>query len=252
MQILYHLFNTHALRREAQKFRACPQSNEYDTISDMKTLLFTVIALTGAITEAAELFNGKDLTGWTAVADFNATGGYNAAEPTWYVADGAIRSTGTPFGYLRTKRSDFTDFRLELEYRWWRKTENPNSGVFIRLADENGSFIPKCYENQLQSASVCSLFALGGSILEGIEPRNPYNPKDALSGIAAAPAKAPSAEKPAGEWNKLVLIVKGDEVTSYLNGVLMNSVKGVKTPSGAIGLQSEGGAIEFRAIKITE
>lgn len=218
----------------------------------MKTLLFTIVALTGAITEAAELFNGKDLTGWTAVADFNATGGYTAAEPTWYVADGAIRSTGTPFGYLRTKRSDFTDFKLELEYRWWRKTENPNSGVFIRLADENGSFIPKCYENQLQSASVCSLFALGGSILEGIEPRNPYNPKDALSGIAAAPAKTPSAEKPAGEWNKLVLIVKGDEVSSYLNGVLMNHVKGVKTPKGAIGLQSEGGAIEFRAIKITE
>ena len=64
----------------------------------MKTLLFTVAALTGAITEAAELFNGKDLTGWTAVADFNATGGYTAPEPTWYVADGAIRSTGTPFG----------------------------------------------------------------------------------------------------------------------------------------------------------
>lgn len=224
----------------------------YDRILIMKTLLSTVVALVGAVASAAELFNGKDLTGWTSVADFNFTGGYFAEEPTWYVADGAIRSTGTPFGYLRTKRADFTDFKLELEYRWWRKTENPNSGVFLRLADENGSFIPKCYENQLQPASVCSLFALGGSILEGVMPRNPYNPNDALSGIAAAPAKVQSAEKPFGEWNKLKIIIKGDEVLSYLNGVLMNRVKGIKTAKGAIGLQSEGGAIEFRAITIEE
>lgn len=216
----------------------------------MKTLLFTFIALSGTVASATELFNGKDLSGWTGLADFNATGGYTAVEPTWYVTNAAIRTTGTPFGYLRTKRGDFTDFELELEYRWWRKTENPNSGVFLRLADENGSFIPKCYENQLQPASVCSLFALGGSVLEGVAPRNPYDPADALSGIAAAPAKTPSAEKPFGEWNRLKLIVKGEEVTSYLNGVLMNRVKGVKTPKGAIGLQSEGGAIEFRAVKI--
>ena len=217
----------------------------------MKTSILTIAVLIGAVVNAAELFNGKDLASWTSVADHDATGNYCAKEPTWYVANGAIRTTGTPFGYLRTKRADFTNFELELEYRWWRKTENPNSGIFIRLANENGSFIPKCYENQLQPASVCSLFALGGSILEGVVPRNPYTPNDALSGIAAAPAKAPSAEKTFGEWNKLKLIVKDDEVTSYLNGVLMNHVKGVKTPKGAIGLQSEGGAIEFRDIKIT-
>lgn len=217
----------------------------------MKAPILTIVVLLGAVATATELFNGKDLTGWTSVADHNATGNYCANEPTWHVTNGAIRTTGTPFGYLRTKRADFTNFKLELEYRWWRKTENPNSGIFLRLADENGSFIPKCYENQLQPASVCSLFALGGSILEGVVPRNPYTPNDALSGIAAAPAKAPSAEKPFGEWNKLELTVKDDEVTSYLNGVLMNQVKGVKTPKGAIGLQSEGGAIEFRNIKVT-
>lgn len=217
----------------------------------MKASILTIVVLLGAVATATELFNGNDLTGWTSVADHNATGNYCAKESTWHVANGAIRTTGTPFGYLRTKRADFTNFKLELEYRWWRKTENPNSGIFLRLADENGSFIPKCYENQLQPASVCSLFALGGSVLEGVLPRTPYNPNDALSGIAAAPAKAPSAEKTFGEWNKLKLIVKDDEVTSYLNGVLMNHVKGVKTPKGAIALQSEGGAIEFRDIKIT-
>ena len=210
------------------------------------------MALVGTACSAAELFNGKNLSGWLSVEDHDATGGYSAKEPTWSVVDGAIRSTGTPFGYLRTKRADFADFKLKLEYRWWRKTANPNSGVFLRLAAETGSFIPRCYENQLQPGGVCSIFALGGSVLEGIEPRNPYDPANALSGIAAAPAKAPSAEKPFGEWNTLEIEAKGEEIVSRLNGVEMNRVKGVKTPKGAIALQSEGGAVEFRAISVEE
>ena len=214
----------------------------------MKTTLITIAALAGAVCPAAELFNGKDLAGWTAVADHDATGGYTAREPTWFVVNGAIRTTGTPFGYLRTKRADFADFTLKLEYRWWRNTGKPNSGVFLRLAAETGTFIPKCYENQLDPKSACSIFALGGSVLEGVAPRNPYNPADALSGIAKVPAKAASAEKHFGEWNVLEIDARGDEIVSRLNGVEMNRVKGVKTPKGAIALQSEGGAVEFRNI----
>ena len=43
-----------------------------------------------------------------------------------------------------------------------------------------------------------------------------------------------------------------DELVSRLNGVEMNRVKGVKTPKGAIALQSEGGAIEFRSVSVEE
>jgi hypothetical protein len=134
----------------------------------MKITVLALSALAGAACPAAELlFNGRDLSGWTAVADHDATGGYSAAEPTWAVVDGAIRTTGTPFGYLRTKRADFADFRLRLEYRWWRPTPRPNSGVFVRLAAETGTFIPRCYENQLEPNSACSVFALGGSVQDG-------------------------------------------------------------------------------------
>lgn len=216
----------------------------------MKTASFALLALVGAVCSAAELFNGKDLSGWTSVADYDATGGYAAAEPTWAVVDGAIRTTGTPFGYLRTKRADFADFRLKLEYRWWRPTQRPNSGVFVRLAADTGTFIPRCYENQLECKGVCSVFALGGSVLDGVAPRNRYCPADALSGIAAVPAKAASSEKPFGEWNALEIEVRGDEIVSRLNGVEMNRVKGVKTEKGAIALQSEGGAAEFRNIRL--
>lgn len=227
---------------------------QYGIINVMKNILITFIfaVIAGTSSFAMELFNGKDLAGWTVVADYDATGGYTAAEPVWSVVDGAIRTTGTPFGYLRTKRSDFADFTIKLEYRWWRKTKKPNSGVFLRLAADNGTFIPKCYENQLECNSVCSVFALGGSVIDGVAPRNPYNPSNALSGIAAVPAKASSAEKPFGEWNVLEIEAKDDTIVSRLNGVEMNRVKGVKTKKGAIALQSEGGAIEFRNIIIKE
>jgi len=218
----------------------------------MKMSFLALAAFAAAACPAEALFNGRDLSGWLSVADNDATGGYSAAEPTWTVVDGAIRSTGTPFGYLRTKRADFSDFKMKVEYRWWRKTAKPNSGVFVRLAAETGTFIPRCYENQLAPESACSIFALGGSVIEGVAPRSPYDPANALSGIAAVPAKAPSAEKPFGEWNLLEIEVKGDEIVSRLNGTEMNRVKGVKTPKGAIALQSEGGAIEFRAVEITE
>ena len=213
-------------------------------------MIFALSALAGAACSATELFNGKDLSGWTSVADHDATGGYAAAEPTWAVVDGAIRTTGTPFGYLRTKRADFADFKLRLEYRWWRQTPRPNSGVFLRLAADTGAFIPRCYENQLDPKGVCSVFALGGSVLEGVAPRNPYDPANALSGIAAVPARAPSSEKPFGDWNTLEIEAKGDEFVSRLNGTEMNRFKGVKTASGAIALQAEGGAVEFRNISI--
>ena len=56
--------------------------------------------------------------------------------------------------------------------------------------------------------------------------------------------------KPFGEWNSLEIEAKGGEIVSRLNGVEMNRVKGVKTAKGAIALQSEGGAVEFRNIVV--
>ncbi len=218
----------------------------------MKKHILFAAALAGAVCSAAELFNGRDFEGWVSVVDHSATGGYAASEPTWAVVDGAIRTTGTPFGYLRTRRSDYGNYRLRLEYRWWRGTEKPNSGVFVRLSGETGTFIPRAYENQLARESVCSVFALGGAVLEGVTPLTPYNPADALSGIAAAPRTATSSEKAVGEWNLLELEVNGGSITSRLNGVVLNRVNGLKTAKGAIGLQSEGGAIEFRGITIEE
>ena len=218
----------------------------------MKKLLFLLVASAGAACSAADVFNGKDLSGWTAVSDYSVTGGYSATEPTWAVKDGAIRTTGTPFGYLRTQRSDFADFRLRVEYRWWRPTAKPNSGVFVRLGADTGCFIPTCYENQLCQGMACDVLGLGGAGIEGLVAAKPYDPAQPLSGIVKALTKGQTTERPFGEWNVLEIEVRGDTIVNRLNGVERNRVSGLKVKKGAIALQSEGGAVEFKNLTVEE
>ncbi len=209
-------------------------------------------AVFAARAERVALFNGKDLAGWTAVADHDVTGGYAANEPTWFVKDGTILTTGTPFGYLRTKRGDFGDFRLHVEYRWWRETERPNSGVFVRLADERGTFIPTCLENQLCRGAMGDVLGLAGFRFAGFEPSTPFDPAQPLSGITKAPRKGADVERPFGEWNVLEVELTGDTLVNRVNGVELNRLRGVSVARGAVALQSEGGAIQFRNIWIEE
>ena len=55
------------------------------------------------------LFNGKDLSGWTAVLQDEG------ADPkaTWSVADGVLHCTGKPAGYIRTDKP-YRDYKLTL------------------------------------------------------------------------------------------------------------------------------------------
>ena len=210
------------------------------------------LALLPARAEKVELFNGKDLSGWTSVADQDVTGGYSAAEPTWFVKDGTILTTGTPFGYLRTKRGDFGDFRLHVEYRWWRKTEKPNSGVFVRLAAERGTFIPTCIENQLCRGMAGDVLGLAGFRFAGLESRSPFDPSQPLSGITKVPRRGADVEKPFGEWNVIEIELKGGTLVNRVNGVELNRVSGISVAKGAVALQSEGGAAQFRNVWIEE
>ena len=223
-------------------------------MKDMNMKIVAGAALVGGLAflparaEKIALFNGKDLSGWTSVADQDVTGGYAAREPTWFVADGSIFTTGTPFGYLRTKRGDFGDFRLHVEYRWWRETEKPNSGVFVRLAAEHGTFIPTCIENQLCRGAMGDVLGLAGLHFAGFEPRSPFDPAQALSGITKAPRRGVDVERPFGEWNVIEIELKGDTLVNRVNGVELNRVSGISVAKGAIALQSEGGAAQFRNV----
>ena len=60
-----------------------------------------------------------------------------------------------------------------------------------------------------------------------------------------------SNEMKAGEWNNADITCDKGNITVYINGTLQN--KGTKSAKkiGYIGLQSEGGPIQFRNVRLT-
>ncbi len=187
-------------------------------------------------TEQIQLFNGKDFAGWTK---------YITAEPgsspdvTWTVADGVIRCTGKPFGYLMTRQT-YADFKLHVEYRWYGTSAQMNSGIFVLKTGPDTFFLPKAIETQLKKGSAGDFVLLSTATLNGLE-----NPKN-----RSVKKQADSSEKPDGEWNSVDIVVKGNTIASSVNGVLQNSGKDAYTDAGQICLQSEGGPIEFRNITL--
>ena len=85
-------------------------------------LLFPALGFIQAQTE--ELFNGKDLFGWTI---------YGTEK--WYVEDGLLVCESGPdqeYGYLGTEK-EFKNFELTLEFK---QGADGNSGVFFRSSIE--------------------------------------------------------------------------------------------------------------------
>ena len=58
------------------------------------------------------------------------------------------------------------------------------------------------------------------------------------------------SEKPIGEWNDYKIVCDGDQITIWVNGVLVNHITRCSQSKGAVCLQAEGADIEFRDIKL--
>ena len=56
------------------------------------------------------------------------------------------------------------------------------------------------------------------------------------------------SEKPIGQWNRMEITCRGDEVIVKVNGDLVNHGTNCSVTEGAIALQSEGAPIEFRKV----
>jgi len=129
-----------------------------------------------------ELFNGRDLTGWT------------CKPGSWVVEDGALARKG---GSDIWSEEQFGDFILELEFK---VAPGTNSGVFFRTAD-----IHNCVETgiEMQVLDSYGKDAVGkhdcGAIYDCLAPRK-------------------NTAKPPGEWNHVVLTCKGPKINIVLNG----------------------------------
>ncbi len=205
-------------------------------------LLILVLAPVVPTSQAAEnepvikLFNGRNLDGWVPyLVD-------KAADPgaTWSVQDGILKCTGKPNGYIKTAKS-YKNYYLTVEWRWPEKPAN--SGVLTHIQGDDKTW-PLCIEAQLMSGSAGDFWFMDGST--GATDQARVNAQRANN-----TRKLLAAEKPAGEWNRYQIISLNGTLTLLVNGQLVNWATECKPSEGLIGLQSEGGPIEFRTVELT-
>ncbi len=165
------------------------------------------------------LFNGKNLDGWV-----------NYGREKWYVEDGLlICESGQykEYGYLGTEQK-FKDFDLTLEFK---QEANGNSGVFFRCSVDGTKVTG-------WQAEVAPKGQHTGGIYESYGRGWLIQPIPSLDAILKE-----------GEWNTMRIRCVGDEVTTYLNGIEMITLKDEKIgqAEGQIALQiHDGGGIKVR------
>lgn len=217
-----------------------------------KMLLTVAVAITGFVCnlnlfaetgpQAIELFNGKDLAGWKSFVDDPKV----TQEQVWSARDGVIVCKGEPMGYLYTERQ-FTNFKLEVEYRWAGKPGN--SGVFTRIGGKPCA-LPRCIETQLKHGNAGDVFGFHGFALRG--PADRFSEKESkLAGHVSIVKRIAGNEKEPGQWNKIEVLVSGANVTVWLNGQKVNEATGAEVMAAPVGLQSEGGEVHFRNVRLT-
>ena len=186
--------------------------------------------------EKVMLWNGTDFTGWYRyVADPTVD-----VNDVWRIRNHVIRCSGKPDGYMRTENR-YKNYRLHVEWRWPEQTAN--SGVLLHMSGPDQLW-PTCIECQLKAGNAGDFVLMNGAGLtvNGIDRQDPSKQ------FVAIEKKSPIGEKPAGQWNVYEIHCKKGKIRCFVNGILQNEGTKAKPSSGWIGLQSEGGPIEFRNI----
>ena len=201
------------------------------------------------------LFNGKNLEGWWGLDTVNPETWINLPEEDiaqkransltdiqkhWRVENQELVNDGK--GLYLTTIQNFADFELQLEYK---TVPLADSGIYLRGYPQ---------------VQIWDTTEAGGKWRFGAEKGSGglwnNRPGDGWQPLV-------HADKPFGEWNHFRIIMKGDQVTIYLNqqlvvkdAVLINYWhKKTKKPilsEGPIQLQTHGGEIRWRNLYLKE
>jgi hypothetical protein len=162
-----------------------------------------------------KLFDGQTLFGWKANSNAN-----------WTADGGAIKADSGEPGMLMTT-VPWGDYELKLEYRL---SKGGNSGVFLRSAFEPKNPAADCYE-----LNFCD--------------SHPEYPTGSIVGRQKA-TRTVSGE---GDWKSVRVRVDGPHIEAEFDGepaVEFNDESPSALAGGLIGLQMNGGSIEFRNVTL--
>ncbi len=186
------------------------------------------------------LFNGKNLDGWVPV---------NTAPSTWKVEDGMLICSGKPIGELRTEKM-YQNFIMEVEWRHMKP--RGNAGIFVWADDITARGVPfhrgievqvleNAYGNNKSHTTHGDIFPIHGASMTPINGRG---------GSRAFPTEFRS--KPSPEWNHYRIECNDGNISLAVNGKVVTRGKEASPKKGYICLESEGGIVHYRNIKIKE
>ena len=220
--------------------------------------LLCATALSGHLraADAKPLFNGKNLDGWEIIGDGQWTVMTDGTVLGQRITD--LRKQFVPGGplgtpqlfkgwvdnqsWLYTKRNDFGEFDLHLEY--WTKTTG-NSGVSIRDTSraKYGVITPPDYTKTPSK--------IGYEIQINNRFPDPH-PSGSIYGFMDAPKDSQRED----DWNAMDIISRNEKITIRLNGRVVAEHAGdpQRSKVGPIGLQlhDQFSIIMFRNVKIAE
>lgn len=194
----------------------------------------------------ADLFNGKDLTGWT-----GDTKGYVAKDGVLVCQKG---------GKVLQTEKDYGDFAFSFEFRL---EDSGNNGIGIRVADgghasRDGMEIQVLDHN---GAAYQGEAEIGGK-KHKVSWLKPWQFHGSIYGIF--PART-GYLKPAGEWNSQTIVAIEDHILVILNGAVIvdafldditpgdgNPHLGMKNKAGRIQFAGHSDPAEFRNIKLAD
>lgn len=204
------------------------------------------------------LFNGKDLTNWKGVIPLNQRAKLTndalakaqeasdkKALPHWTITDGILYYDGKGDSLQTAK--DYGDFEMFID---WKIEEKGDSGIYLRgqpqvqVWDSDNSAGARGEDKGSGSGGLWN-----NPLPKGVDAKS----------IGKMPLK--KADKKPGEWNTFRIIMKGENVTVYLNGELVIDSKplanywekGKPLPAtGPIELQHHGDKLWFKNVYIKE
>lgn len=187
------------------------------------------------------LFNGKDLAGWVPV---------NVAPDTFTVKDGLIVCTGLPTGVMRTEKM-YENFVVELEWRHLRPGGNSGFFIFSDATTARGVPFSRGLEIQILDGKTPEdrRYTTQGDVfpIHGATARPDHPGK---FGMRSYPTE--DRTKPSPEWNHYRIESRDGVVTLAVNGKVVNSTREVSPRRGYLCLESEGGLVHFRNLRIRE
>lgn len=198
------------------------------------------------------LFNGKDLSGWS--ADVPARDTDPKAPASFVVRNGLLVSMGKPEGHLLTDAL-YRDYRLEVEYRF--PGQGGNCGVLVHASRPRALYkmFPQSIEVQMMSGNAGDFWVIQEDIkVPDMEKRRPREKGEKWGGAEGDARRilnlTDGSEKPLGEWNKMVIEARDRTIRVWVNGDLVNDGHDGTVDRGRIALQAEGTEVEFRRVDI--